>query len=386
MGEIMGLENPEELLQKMRQIYSQREEEFLLRDQAYQEKGAALQAMVKEIAATRNTVEERESKLNALQEEINQKEKSLEEKKNELERNFSEKENALEDRQAKIQEQELKIKEQEKSLIMKYNLELETVRNEEMRLKRLTEEYDYKLSLLDEGMVETLQHTGDKADLTKYMLLKEHDEMVTDLNKKIQSLQAEKSTLLAEHEKTVIDLNKKLEGAHADRTTLMKKIVELNTQSIATPELENPQQQVSSSQSDTGQGEKPKEAQNPGHEAHEELTAEVLLHYLEKNEPKLENVSIKHSGDGEQLQASCGRLQYRFLFTKPAQFDLFAERKKNSQLRKVLEQLNKDHPGVQFRYAEAEGCVFATGYFTQDINSYELMERVKKISNCFHQD
>ena len=86
------------------------------------------------------------------------------------------------------------------------------------------------------------------------------------------------------------------------------------------------------------------------------------------------------------MQAERGRLQLRFLFTRPATFNIFAKRKNSTRLRKLLEQFNAQYPGVQFRYEEQEGGIYATGFFTNDIRPYELMERVKEICGCFRQE
>ena len=68
----------------------------------------------------------------------------------------------------------------------------------------------------------------------------------------------------------------------------------------------------------------------------EELTASILNRYLARNEPKYISSEIRHSEDGEQLHVNINNLDYVFLFSQPAAFDISAPKKKSRALESFL--------------------------------------------------
>ena len=120
-------------------------------------------------------------------------------------------------------------------------------------------------------------------------------------------------------------------------------------------------------------------------EVFEELTASVLQNYLSKNEAKYISSEIKHSEEGEQLHVNINNLDYAFLFSQPAAFDISTPKKKSRALDKLLVRLNTQHPTVKFRYDEQEGKVYASGYFSNTMTPENLMNKVHEVSDCFRQ-
>ena len=116
---------------------------------------------------------------------------------------------------------------------------------------------------------------------------------------------------------------------------------------------------------------------------YEELTATVLQSYLQKNERRCEQMEIRHSEDCEQLHFTMNGLNYAFLFSSPAAFEVSAPRKNGRVLQKVLAKMNEKYPDVKFQYED--GSVYAIGYFMNTIRPERLMERVHVISDCFKQ-
>ena len=104
-----------------------------------------------------------------------------------------------------------------------------------------------------------------------------------------------------------------------------------------------------------------------------------------KNEPKYISAEIKHSEEGEQLHVNINNLDYVFLFSSPAAFDISAPKKKSRALDKLLVRLNTQHPGVKFYYDEQEHRVYASGYFSNTMAPDSLMEKVHEVSDCFRQ-
>ena len=117
----------------------------------------------------------------------------------------------------------------------------------------------------------------------------------------------------------------------------------------------------------------------------EELTASILNRYLARNEPKYISSEIRHSEDGEQLHVNINNLDYVFLFSQPAAFDISSPKKKSRALDKLLVRLNTQHPGVKFYYDEQEHRVYASGYFSNTMSPERLMEKVHEVSDCFRQ-
>lgn len=362
-------ERHEDFLEKTRAIFAEREKEFQLREQAFEEKEKNLKALLKHITSEKKELE-------GQREELKTGQKALEDERE-----------ALNGRSLELEEQEQELKarqehfqEWEKDQLMKYNLELEQVRNEEMKLKRLTDDYNYRVSLLDPGVAEALQNPVPAVDLDSYIPIDEHNQRIRLEEEKVQVSMKEREELKAtvkEVQKEREELKATIQEMQVERGKLLDKIVELRSSQTAEacgPEIKS--------------RDETKETQPAGivSETEEELTAYVLQSYLKRNRTDLEELEIRHSEDGELLYARGRGLTYHFLFVEPATFDISTERKNSPRLRRQLETCNEKFPGVQFRYDEAERKVYAAGYFTNQLKAYELMKRVQEIADCFRQE
>lgn len=348
-------ERHEDFLEKTRAIFAEREKEFQLREQAFEEKEKNLKALLQHITSEKKELEEQ-------REEIKTRQAALEDDREVLHNRSLE----LEEQERGLKVQQEHFQEWEKDQLMKYNLELEQVRNEEMKLKRLTDDYNYRISLLEPGVAEVLQSPVPAVDLDSYISIDEHNHRIRLEEEKVQNFMKERDELKA----TIKEMQK-------ERRKLLNKIVELRSSQTAEtcePEIRG--------------REETKETQPAGavSETEEELTAHVLQSYLKKNRSDFEELEIRHSEDGELLYAKSRGLAYHFLFVEPSTFDISTERKNSSRLRRQLETCNEKFPGVQFRYDEAERRVYATGYFTNQLKAYELMKRVQEIADCFRQE
>lgn len=366
----MEIRDPEMFLKKLQQISKEREKEFQMREEAYLEKHAQLQKLLESITQQKGEQEKQ-------REGLERKERDI----REMQERMEGWEAGLRKAEAELRQRQEETDKKEQELYMKYNLEIENARNEDMKLKRLVSEYDYKISLLDNGLMQDLQEIqkGPAADPSGYIPVPDHEAAVEALQARIRELEADRTAL-----------EKQVEGLEAERIGLLKNIMEKGVktdsrpvQPVRDPEAtdglpEEADARIQNQETDTS-AEKPEERQ-------EELTAEVLKNYLIKNERRFTDVRIHHSDEGEQLHARQGGLQYRFLFSRPATFDIFAFRKNSSRLRKTLEACNMKHPGVQFRYDSQEGAAYASGFFTNDIAPYNLMSKVDEISDCFNQE
>lgn len=345
----METRDPETFLKKLQQISKEREKEFQMREEAYLEKNAQLQKLLKSVTQQKGELEKQRGELERKGREIREMQERMEGR-----------EAGLRKAEEELRQRQEQTDRKEQELYMKYNLEIENARNEDMKLKRMVSEYEYKLSLLDNGLMQDIQEIqkGPAADPSEYIPVPDHEAAMEALRAQIKELEADKEAL-----------EKQVEGLETERIGLLKNIMDkgVETDARIRDREEDP------SVEKTG-------------ERQEELTAEVLKNYLIKNEKRFSDVRIHHSDEGEQLHARQGGLQYRFLFSRPATFDIFAFRKNSSRLRKILETCNMKHPGVQFRYDGQEGAAYASGFFTNDIAPYDLMSKVEEIGDCFNQE
>lgn len=364
----MEYERHEDFLERTRAIFAEREKEFQLREQAFEEKEKGLKALLKHITSERKELE-------GQREELKTRQKALEEDREVLNSRSLE----LEEQEQGLKARQEHFEEWEKDQLMKYNLELEQVRNEEMKLKRLTDDYNYRVSLLEPGVAEALQSPVAAVDLDSYISIDEHNHRIRLAEEKAQGFMKEREELKA----TVKEVQKERDGLEAtikemqkERGKLLDKIVELRSSQTA-------EACVPETKSRGGT----KETQPAGAvpETEEELTAHVLQSYLKRNRTDLEELEVRHSEDGELLYAKGRGLTYHFLFVEPSTFDISTERKDSTRLRRQLETCNGKFPGVQFHYDEAERRVYATGYFTNQLKAHELMDRVQEIADCFRQ-
>ena len=365
---IRDMEEVNALVKEMESIYQVREEEYQLREEAFQKRKMEVDLMLQKVEE-KNTAAEKERN------ELEREQHLLDGQKMELAR----KEQEIREQEEALKERKAKLDDQESTLNLKKKLELEKIRNQTMALERVKEEYEHRLALQDKG-IEDVAPT-ETTDLSAYMLKTEHEEALDELKKENAELKGERMRLLQK----VLELS----NGNGQKPEEMQPFVSVEEETpgiqSASSEREESQGQYETAENMTGKAvpESRQEVTGQPEEMQEELTAEILKRYLERNEPKFESLKIYHSDQGDQLSTILDGKSIRFLFAEPPSFDICAERKNSSRLRKTLEKYNQEYPGVKFRYEEMEGKVYATGYFTNSILVYQLMERVKEIADCF---
>lgn len=338
----------DDFIEKMKAIYDERDREFRKMEAQYQKKYENIQKMTLEIAEEKKQVDLERDALRKEQAEAAQKEADL-------------------DRREKLLEQEkAEVEKREQELVYQKNLELEKQRNEEMKLKRQREEYEYRLSLMEHELYEIGENTGTEPDSEQYLLRTEHQQQMDRLQKECTEIV---DRMRREHEEEQQRLREEVEHLRAERVELLKKNLALS----------------GDGQEETIREPVPETEIRDGDDALvEELTAETLKHYIEKNRPQFCNLKIHHADDGEQLSAESRGLKLRFLFSKPPQFDLLAERRNSSGLRRKIVEMNLRNPEITFQYEDGE--VRATGYFTEDLPAERLLQKVEEVCACFKQE
>lgn len=338
--------NPEKILEEIRQVFQKRELEFQKREESYEKRKQQTQKLLEALTEQKKDLENMKSRLEQKSQRLEEQEQQQNERLKEIER-----------REQALNEQTRLLEEKEKDLYVEQNLEIEKVRNEQMKLQRLTDEYEYKISLVDNGIFSDPKEESSSfsiSDSNKNELLEKLNKMSDEITKKDETI----STLQVERRNLLQLLMEKNNNDKTEENCVQQRA-----------ETNNPQEQE----------EIPEE-----HIDQEELTAENLKRYLERNRPAFKNLQIRHSDNGEQLHADGNGLKYTFVFTTPASFDLVAYRRKSGRIRELIEKFNQKYPGVQFRYDTNEQAVYASGYFTVEMSPEELMQKVDEIETCFH--
>lgn len=155
---------PEAFLKQAREIFEERECEFQMREMAFERKNEALKRMLEEAAADRKSLEKKKEDLKAIHERVQVVEKNIKEKEQEL----SKRESMILAEESRLQKKEIELSAKENEISMKYNLSLERTRNEEMKLKRIREDFEYKLSLIDNGQIRELIESEKKCEIYDY--------------------------------------------------------------------------------------------------------------------------------------------------------------------------------------------------------------------------
>lgn len=394
--------NQDPLYRDLNEIYQEREKLFQQRERDYLEQKKTLNNLLESIKQEKETLNQKVQELKKQQEELHKEEQNQQtwyqqlcEEKKQLERDKEE-----------LNKKEKEFETAKDSMEVRYQVQIEKAKNMEIQAKQSKETFEHKLDML--GLVldadgkpggeatkffESLLGGMNKWNEEELQSLEEENNQLQSekeqLSEEVKRIEAEKNRLLAlvssisqkkkeveEPEREEEDVpnfgtsKEKEEDVANFGTQEEKNIPNFGTEETYIPTFGRKQEQRES------QREKP---------VFEELTASVLNRYLVKNEPKYISAEIKHSEEGEQLHVNINNLDYVFLFSSPAAFDISAPKKKSRALDKLLVRLNTQHPGVKFYYDEQEHRVYASGYFSNTMAPDSLMEKVHEVSDCFRQ-
>jgi len=113
------------------------------------------------------------------------------------------------------------------------------------------------------------------------------------------------------------------------------------------------------------------------------LTPDTLLEHLQSNQGFSE-IECRQEEVGKVVRATRKDLQYRFVFSSPPCFLIFALRKNSRGLRKAFAELGKQYPHIQFTYQEDRAV--AQVFFKESATVQRLMQEVDKISGHFAEE
>ena len=406
----MNVTEKSSFLENMNKMYEDREAIFEKREQEYQKQKKTLSVMLGQIQQEKDRLLQQAKEQESLQKELNEKQEMLQGWYDE------------EVQTRKTLEANKKEYEEEKQhFLVQSRMELELAKNEKIKAQQVKEAFEHQLSVV-ELLLNQQGEDGTKVieffhSFMEGQSTKETDEMGSEnerlksenlqlqeqnagLAKQLEHLQEEKEMLEEENEeladttahfeqerKKLLGLIAKLQrsGQKKEVQATKEPSKEVPGETINSVDWEEPVwESVEVEREDQDNMAEEMAAQMKEQEVvYEELTATVLQSYLQKNERRCEQMEIRHSEDCEQLHFTMNGLNYAFLFSSPAAFEVSAPRKNGRVLQKVLAKMNEKYPDVKFQYED--GSVYATGYFMNTIRPERLMERVHVISDCFKQ-
>lgn len=407
--------NQDPLYRDLNEIYQEREKLFQQRERDYLEQKKTLNNLLESIKQEKETLNQKGQELKKQQEELHKEEQNQQtwyqqlcEEKKQLERDKEE-----------LNKKEKEFETAKDSMEVRYQVQIEKAKNMEIQAKQSKETFEHKLDML--GLVldadgkpggeatkffESLLGGMNKWNEEELQSLEEENkayenesrylkEELEELNKKSKQLEEENNQLQSEKKQ----LSEDVKRMEAEKNRLLALVSSISQKKKEVEEPEREEEDVPNfgtskeEEEDVANfgteetyiptfGRKQEQREKP---VFEELTASVLNRYLVKNEPKYISAEIKHSEEGEQLHVNINNLDYVFLFSSPAAFDISAPKKKSRALDKLLVRLNTQHPGVKFYYDEQEHRVYASGYFSNTMAPDSLMEKVHEVSDCFRQ-
>ena len=398
--------NQDPLYRDLNEIYQEREKLFQQRERDYLEQKKTLNNLLESIKQEKETLNQKGQELKKQQEELHKEEQNQQtwyqqlcEEKKQLERDKEE-----------LNKKEKEFETAKDSMEVRYQVQIEKAKNMEIQAKQSKETFEHKLDML--GLVldadgkpggeatkffESLLGGMNKWNEEELQSLEEENkayenesrylkEELEELNKKSKQLEEENNRLQSEKEQ----LSEEVKRIEAEKNRLLALVSSISQKKKEVEEPEREEEDVPNFGTEEtyiptfGRKQEQRESQREK-PVFEELTASVLNRYLVKNEPKYISAEIKHSEEGDQLHVNINNLDYVFLFSSPAAFDISAPKKKSRALDKLLVRLNTQHPGVKFYYDEQEHRVYASGYFSNTMAPDSLMEKVHEVSDCFRQ-
>lgn len=391
--------NQSPFFQDLNEIYKEREQLFQQREQDYLKQKLALTNLLETIKKEKSKLEETAEIQTRKQEELRKEE----EHQQSWYRQICEEKKQMEKDREQLKKDEAELNVKKDAIEVKFQIQIEKAKNMEILANQRKEEYEHKLNMLglvldadgkpgtestkffesllgrtDSVNTEEMQALEDKNQSYQKQIQK-YEQQIVEMTEKQEQLQEEKTQLSEELQKTESEKNRLLE-----LLSNLSKEEEMQEEDKEVEDVPNFGTEEEEYIPTFGRGKEHEEAERKK-DIFEELTASVLQKYLSKNEPKYISSEIKHSEEGEQLHVNINNLDYVFLFSQPAAFEISASKKKSRALERLLVRLNTQHPQVKFYYDEQDNRVYASGYFSNTMTPENLMERVHEVSDCFRQ-
>lgn len=391
--------NQSPFFQDLNEIYKEREQLFQQREQDYLKQKLALTNLLETIKKEKSKLEETAEIQTRKQEELRKEE----EHQQSWYRQICEEKKQMEKEREQLKKDEAELNVQKDAIEVKFQIQIEKAKNTEILANQRKEEYEHKLNML--GLV--LDADGKPGtESTKFFesLLGRTDSVNTEEMQALEDKNQSYQKQIQKYEQQIVEMTEKQEQLQEEKTQLSEELQKTESEKNRLLELlsnlskEEEIQEEDEEEEDVpnfGTEEEeyiPTFGQNPSEqemdvedEVFEELTAPILQKYLAGNEAKYISSEIRHSEEGEQLHANINNLDYAFLFSQPAAFEISTPKKKSRALERLLVRLNTQHPGVKFYFDENDNRVYASGYFSNTMTPENLMKNVHEVSDCFRQ-
>lgn len=343
-----------ELLERMKKIDEEREQEYRKLNQQYQQREEDLRRIGQDLARQKEQQEQKEAHLHEYEETLQQIQNQLEERTSKLKDEESALDQLAAEQKEQIEKENKALKEKIAAVEIEKQVEVNELRNQRLALDRergelqlMRQKYTFGTAADPEELEQQLQDSRQQIQELQEQLSVLHRTDSEDLQQKLQDTQL----LLQEKEDMIRQLQQ-------EKGKQLQKIFDLDRELKRVKE-EGEAQQL---------------------HPRKRLTPEQMEEYL-KGLPEFSNVYCLHSEDGDIVTSLKGSVHYRFAFKDLPFFDLCIQRKENAQIKETIYQLNMDK-SYKFSYDQERAEAVLTGYFLPDISCEELMDQVREAAKC----
>ena len=342
-------------MERIRKLFAERDEEYAKKESLYQERKDAL---------CRQETACKEKK-----EELKKREEALAEK----ERQYAGREAVLLAGEEKTEKEKESLKEEKERqerekdhAMLQISILKEEARNEKLKAQRLSEEYENRLLLLNEGKVVLEQEREPSTD--EMFSLKEQCQALQEKN---EALERENEALKEEKER----LQK--EKGELFRKLMMKDMGE--KEESGQPQPDKAAGPLSKEEI-TEEKQPVLETVVVSEAVGEDLTAGHLLDHLQLTGAECE---LLHAKAGEMVRMALHGLIVMVTFEDPPSFHIHKKVKQNRRVKQMLEKINIQGMLVKATYHMEEQEVVLTGQFDRQDSPAYLMEKIEETMKAY---
>lgn len=341
-------ERETETMERIRKLFAERDEEYAKKESLYKERKDALCRQ--------------ETACEAKQEQLKKREEALAEK----EKQYAGREAVLLAGEEKIEKEKESLKEEKERqerekdhAMLQISILKEEARNEKLKAQRLSEEYENRLLLLNEGKIVMEQERGPSTD--EILSLKEQCQTLKEENESLKEgkerLQKEKGELF--------------------RKLMMKDMGEKEESGQPQPDKEAG---PLSKEEITEEKQPVLETVVVSETVGEDLTAEHLFDHLQQKGAECE---LLHAKAGEMVRMALHGLIVMVTFDDPPSFHIHKKVKQNRRVKQMLEKINIQGMEVKASYHMEEQEVVLTGQFDRQDSPAYLMEKIEETMKAY---
>ena len=348
-------ERETETMDRIRKLFAERDEEYAKKESLYKERKEALCRQ--------------ETACEAKQEQLKKREEALAEKEKQYagrEAVLLAGEEKIEKEKERLQEEKERQEREKDHAMLQISILKEEARNEKLKAQRLSEEYENRLLLLNEGKVVLEQEREPSTD--EMLSLKEQSQALQEKN---EALERENEALKEEKER----LQK--EKGELFRKLMMKDMGEKEESGQPQPDKASG---PLSKEEITEEKQPVLETVVVSETVGEDLTAEHLFDHLQQNGAECE---LLHAKEGEMVRMALHGLIVMVTFDDPPSFHIHKKVKQNRRVKQMLEKINIQDMVVKASYHMEEQEVVLTGQFDRQDSPAYLMEKIEETMKAY---